>query len=177
MSDVKVLIDKVTLDERCQELAAAITADYQASERPLMVGILKGAIPFMSKVLEYVDIPKAEVDYMRFSSYEGTTSTNTVRLLLDLSTNIEDRDVIVFEDIIDTGQTLEKLLELLNTRKPKSLRVVSLLDKPERRLVQVDADYVGFVVPDVFIVGFGIDYNQQYRTLDYVGIYQGNEEV
>jgi hypoxanthine phosphoribosyltransferase len=152
------------------ELGQQITADYAGSEVTL-VSVLKGSLPFMADLMRQIDLP-LRIDLMEVSSYGGTAteSSGLVRILKDLSAPIEGRHVLLVEDIIDTGLTLNYLLRYLRGKKPKSIKVCSLLDKPARRLVEIPLDYVGFEIPDAFVVGYGLDYGEVYRNLRFVGV-------
>ena len=159
----KILLSEAEIRNRVQELARAINADYSGEEL-LVVGILKGAFIFMADLVRELTIPIA-VDFMDISSYGASTqSSGEVRILKDLETPIEGKNVMVVEDIVDTGLTLSYIAELLRTRNPKSLRICALLDKPSRRKIDITADYRGFTIPDYFVVGYGLDYNEKYRN-------------
>lgn len=170
MKDIKqILFTSEQLHQRVAELGKQISDDYQGKDL-LMVGILKGAVCFFSDLIRQMDIP-VNIDFMAVSSYGSSHETSgAVRILKDLDTDINGRDVLLVEDIVDTGLTLSYLRENLLSRHPSSLKVASLLDKPERRLVEIKADYLGFTIPDEFVVGYGIDYAELYRSLPYVGI-------
>ena len=149
-------------------LGREITADY-AGKNPLFVGVLRGCFIFMADLVRACDID-CTVDFMVVSSYgKGTSSTGAVKIIKDLSENIENRDVIIVEDILDSGNTLSYLKKYMLARKPASIRIVTLLDKPDRRTADVKADYVGFTIPDAFVVGYGLDYQEKYRNLPYIG--------
>ncbi|MCD8322952.1 MAG: hypoxanthine phosphoribosyltransferase [Oscillospiraceae bacterium] len=157
------------LQERVRALGAQITKDYQG-KTPLFVGVLKGCFIFMADLVRACDV-KCTVDFMVVSSYgDGTTSTGAVKIVKDLSENIEGRDIIIVEDILDSGNTLSYLKSYMEARKPASIRIVTLMDKPDRRTADVTADYVGFEIPDAFVVGYGLDYQQKYRNLPYIGV-------
>lgn len=163
----EILIPEEALRSRIRELGRAISNDYEGKE-PLLVGILTGAVLFVSDLLREITIP-CELDFMATSSYaEGTTSSGIVRILKDLNQSIEGRHVIVVDDIIDTGLTMDYLLETLKTRYPASLRVCALLDKLPRRVRHVPLDYRGFEIPDKFVVGYGLDYAGRYRNLRFI---------
>ncbi len=164
----KVLISREAIQKRIQELGRKISADY-AGKCPVFIGVLKGCIVFLSDILKHVDI-KCSVDFICLSSYSGAKSTGVVRTLLDLRESIQGRDVIVVEDIVDSGLTLGYLLDNLRTRKPRSLEVCTLLDKPACRKSVIPIKYRGFRVPNQFVVGYGLDYNEIYRNLPYVGV-------
>ncbi|MGL4972968.1 MAG: hypoxanthine phosphoribosyltransferase [Culicoidibacterales bacterium] len=173
MQDIeKVLITHEEIESKAQAMGVQITADFKASnEQPLLVvGLLKGSVPFMSELMKSIDL-MLEIDFMDVSSYHGgTQSTNDVRILRDLETSVTGRDVLIIEDIVDTGQTLKKVVGMLESRGAKSVSIASLLDKPEGRKVELEADYVGFTIPNEFVVGYGLDYNEVYRNLPFVGI-------
>lgn len=165
----EILIEADTIASRVAELGAQLTADY-AGRDPVLVSVLKGALVFLGDLMRSMDLP-VSIDLMEVSSYgAGTESTGQVRILKDLSKPIEGRDVIVVEDIIDTGLTLNYLLGYLADRQPASIRVCCLLDKPARRLAEIDIDYTGFTIPDRFVIGYGLDYDERYRNLPYIGV-------
>ncbi|MDR0922181.1 MAG: hypoxanthine phosphoribosyltransferase [Lactobacillales bacterium] len=165
----KVLYSKEEIEEKTMELGKQLAIDY-AGKNPLVVGVLKGAVPFLADLTRAIDT-HLELDFMVVSSYHGgTTSSGEVKILKDLDTNVEGRDILIVEDIIDTGRTLRYLAELFQYRKAKSVKIVTLLDKPEGRVVDITADYVAFNVPNEFVVGYGLDYNENYRNLPYVGV-------
>jgi hypoxanthine phosphoribosyltransferase len=166
----KVLIPEETLQTRVAEMGQAINAVYTDEDRPLLVAVLKGAFVFMADLTRHLEM-RHEVDFMEVSSYgTGTESSGVVRILLDLEQNIEGRHVLIVEDIIDSGRTLEYITRNLQTREPASLRVCALLSKPSRREVDVSVDFVGFEVPDEFVVGYGLDYAEEYRNLPFIGV-------
>jgi len=155
--------------DRVKELGDQITKDYEG-KTPVFVGVLKGCFTFMADIVRACDV-MCTIDFMAVSSYgDGTVSTGAVKIVKDLSENIEGKDVIIVEDILDSGNTLNYLVKYLNDRKPASIRIVTLMDKPERRTAPITADYVGFTIPDAFVVGYGLDYSQRYRNLPYIGI-------
>ena len=165
----KILFSEEELKQRVKELGEQIASDYQGKE-PILITVLRGSYIFMADLSRAIDLP-CVIDFMSVSSYgKGTTSSGQVKIIKDLSENIEGRDVIVVEDILDSGNTLSSLLEILETRKPASVRLCTLLDKPERRVRDISADYCGFTIPDAFVVGYGLDYAEKYRNLPYVGI-------
>ncbi len=166
----KILIDEQSLQRRIAEIGAEMNALYSDEDVPIFVCILKGAFLFLADLVRYLDF-RHEVDFMVVSSYgNATKSSGIVRILLDLERSIEGRHVVIVEDIVDTGYTLQYILRNLASRRPKSLRVAVLLDKPSRRRVDVPLDFVGFQVPDEFVIGYGLDYVQQYRNLPYIGV-------
>ena len=170
----EILIEEETLRARVAELGASITEDYRGRDL-LLVGVLKGAVFFMADLMRQMTIP-CEVDFMAISSYGASTdSSGVVRILKDLDINIEGRDVLVVEDIIDSGLTLSYLMRNLRARQPVSLEVCALLTKPGRREIDVPVRYIGFEIPNRFVVGYGLDYAERYRNLPYVGVLQ--EEV
>ncbi|MDO4198107.1 MAG: hypoxanthine phosphoribosyltransferase [Erysipelotrichaceae bacterium] len=164
----KVLISEEEIVEKCKELGAQITKDYEG-KNPYVVGLLKGSVPFMAEIVKYIDLD-IEVDYMSVSSYSGTESNGDVRIVKDLDCSIVGYDVIIIEDIVDTGKTLNKVKDMMYAKGADSVKICSLLNKQERRLIDINADYVGFEVPNEFVVGFGLDFNQKYRNLPYVGV-------
>lgn len=165
----KILITKEQIEKRVKEIGAEITRDYEG-ENVLMVGILRGAVVFFSELVKNVDLD-VRFDFMVVSSYgSGSTSSGEVRIIKDISQPIEGKNVLIIEDIIDTGHTLKNLKKLLLTRNPKSLKIVSLLDKPSRRQVEMEGDYIGFEVPNEFVVGYGLDYDEKYRNLPEIGV-------
>ncbi|MGL4984966.1 MAG: hypoxanthine phosphoribosyltransferase [Plesiomonas sp.] len=166
---VEVLITEQAVRNRIAELGAQITAQYCNSQDLVLVGLLRGSFMFMADLAREIDLPQ-EVDFMTASSYGNSMNSNRdVRILKDLDDDINGKDVLIVEDIIDTGYTLSKVREILSLRNPKSLAICTLLDKPERREVEVPVEWVGFTIPDEFVVGYGIDYAQKYRNLPYVG--------
>lgn len=164
----EVLFTEEDIRLRLQELAEKINEDY-AGKEPLLVSVLKGSAYFLVDLTRLLDLP-VSIDFMAISSYAQRQTSGAVRLLKDLDEPIEDRDVLVVEDIIDTGLTLRYLLNNLKARRPRSLRVCTLLDKSVRRLVPLDIAYTGFEIPDVFVVGYGLDFEQKFRNLPYIGV-------
>jgi len=164
-----VLIDEETLQARIAELGDEISADYGGRDL-LLIGVLKGAVFFMADLMRRLRVP-CEIDFMAISSYGAATdSSGVVRILKDLDINIEGRDVLVVEDIIDSGLTLSYLMRTLEAREPASLEICALLTKPERREIEVDVRYVGFEIPNRFVIGYGLDFAERYRNLPYVGV-------
>ncbi len=171
---IKVLIPEEKIEARLKEIAEQINKDY-AGQSVHLICILKGSIFVTTELAKYLTVP-VTMDFMAVSSYgSATKSSGVVRLVKDLDEPITDRNVIVIEDIIDSGRTLSYLLENLSDRKPRSLKLCALLDKPERRVTEVHVDYTGFEIPDAFVVGFGLDYDQRYRNLPYVGVVSFDE--
>lgn len=166
---ISVLISEESVAKRIAEMGAQISRDY-AGESVCLLCILKGSVFFTTELAKHITVPVL-LDFMSVSSYgSGTTSSGNVRIVKDLDTPIEGQHVLVVEDIIDTGHTLAYLMEYLEQRRPKSLKLCTLLDKPERRVSDVKVDYTGFEIPDKFVVGYGLDYDQKYRNLPYVGV-------
>ncbi len=170
----RVLIGEKELSDRVRELGARITKDY-ADKDLLLVGILKGSVVFMADLMKAVDLPLT-TDFMAVSSYgSGTTSSGHVKIIKDLSNDIAGKDLLIIEDILDSGNTLSHLVKMLNSRGAKSIRICALLNKPDRRQADITLDYEGFIIPDEFVVGYGLDYNEKYRNLPFVGVLK--EEV
>jgi hypoxanthine phosphoribosyltransferase len=165
-----VLLSEGQIRARVAELGAQISADYAGRELTL-VSVLKGSLPFMADLMRAITIP-VSIDLMEVSSYGGaaTESSGLVRILKDLSSSIEDQDVMIVEDIIDTGLTLNYLIRYLRGKNPRSLHICTLLDKPARRLVDIPIDYLGFTIPDQFVIGYGLDYAEHYRNLPFIGV-------
>ena len=171
---VHVMFSREQVENRIKEMADQINEEY--GMKPLrLICILKGSVFFTCELAKRITSP-VEIEFMSVSSYgSGTSSSGVVRIVNDLGTSIEGKNVLVIEDIIDSGRTLSYLLENLKTRNPKTLRLCTLLDKPDRRVVDVNVDYVGFVIPDEFVVGYGLDYDQKYRNLPYIGFVEIEE--
>ena len=166
----EVLVSEDQLRHKVAELGARLSADY--ASRPLtLVSVLKGSLPFMADLMRAITIPLT-IDLMEVSSYGGavTETSGLVRILKDLSASIEGKDVVIVEDIIDTGLTLNYLMRYLRGKDPRTLRICALLDKPARRLVDIDIDYRGFSIPDRFVIGYGLDYAEFYRNLPFIGV-------
>lgn len=165
----KVLFSEEEIQQKIKELGNTLTEDYK-DKFPLAIGVLKGAMPFMGDLLKRVDT-YLEMDFMDVSSYgNSTVSSGEVKIIKDLDASVEGRDILVIEDIIDSGLTLSYIVELFRYRKAKSIKIVTLLDKPTGRKADINADYVGFIVPDEFVVGYGLDYAEKYRNLPYIGV-------
>jgi hypoxanthine phosphoribosyltransferase len=165
----EVLISDQDIRKRTEELGRQITEDYRGKD-PLLICILKGGLMFLADLMRAIDLP-LEIDFIAVSSYgDSTESSGVVRILMDLERNIQGRHVLIVEDIIDTGRTLSYIIENLRTRGPASIRVCTLLDKPARRELEIPIDYVGFTIPDKFVIGYGLDYGEIYRNLPFVGI-------
>lgn len=169
--DVKeILITHEEIEEKCKELGKEISEHYKNREKPpILVALLKGSVPFLAKLIQYIDLD-IEYDFMDVSSYEGTESVRDIRILKDLDRSIKGEDILLVEDIVDTGNTINEIIRLLLNKGANECKVVSLLDKPSRREVEINADFVGFVIPNEFVIGFGLDFNEKYRNLPYVGI-------
>lgn len=166
---IRVLLSEEEVDKRIQEIGEEISRDY-AGRKVHLVCVLKGGSFFMCELAKRITIP-VSLDFMSVSSYVGDTkSSGVVKIVKDLDESLKDKDVIVVEDIVDSGRTLSYLLEMLRDRGPASLRLCTLLDKPDRRVVDVDVHYTGFQIPDEFVVGYGLDYDQMYRNLPYIGV-------
>ncbi len=166
---LKVLVSEEEIKAMCKRLGEEISRDYEG-KTPLVVGLLKGCVPFMAELTKYITI-KIEMDFMVASSYHGTINTiGDVKIKKDLDSSVSGRDVIIVEDIVDTGNTLSTICELLKIRGAKSIEVATLLDKPEGRVIDFNPKYVGTLVPKEFVVGFGLDYNEYYRNLPYIGV-------
>lgn len=170
----KILISEQELDAKLNELAAQITADYKGKDL-IIVGILKGSVVFMADLIRKIDLPLT-MDFMVVSSYGShTRSSGHVRIIKDLSVDISGKNVLIVEDILDSGNTLFNLVQMLNSRGASSIKIAALLNKPDRREAEITLDYEGFVIPDEFVIGYGLDYNELYRNLPYVGVLK--EEV
>lgn len=163
-----ILISEEEIREKVSAMGAQISKDF-AGKEPIFVGVLKGCFIFMADLMRYVDI-KCTMDFMAVSSYSGTSTTGAVKINKDLSQDIEGRHVIIVEDILDSGITLHYLKNYLMVRKPASITIATLMDKPARRKAEVYADYSCFEIPDAFVVGYGLDYNEMYRNLPYIGV-------
>ncbi|MGK5511107.1 hypoxanthine phosphoribosyltransferase [Brevibacillus formosus] len=165
----KILLSEEDIAGKVRELGETLAAEYK-DKNPLVICVLKGAVIFMADLIRHMNIP-CEMDFMAVSSYgSGTESSGMVKILKDLDTSVQDRHVLVVEDIMDSGLTLSRLVELLRHREAASVKVVTLLNKPERRKVDISPDYKGYDVPDEFVVGYGLDYAEHYRNLPYIGV-------
>lgn len=166
----KVLVSQEAIIARCEELGKQISDEYRKIEStPLLVALLKGSVPFLAELVKHIDMD-IQFDFMDVSSYEGTESIGDIRVDKDLDCSVKGIDILLVEDIVDTGRTLLEVTKLLRNKGARDVKVVSLLDKPDRRVVDIKADYVGFEVPNEFVVGFGLDFDQKYRNLPYVGV-------
>ena len=170
MSDkISVLLDEKKVDQRIQEIGEQISKDY-AGKQVHIICVLKGSVFFACELAKRISVP-VSLDFMSVSSYgDDTQSSGIVKIVKDLDEKLEGKDVLIVEDIIDSGRTLSYLMEILQQRKPSSMRLCTLLDKPERRVVEVPVDYTCFAIPDEFVVGYGLDYAQRYRNLPYIGV-------
>jgi len=168
-NNISVLISEQELQQKVKELGAKITEDYK-DKNLLLISVLRGGVIFMSDLMRSIELP-IEIDFMQVSSYgSGTVSSGNVKILKDTETSVEGRDVLIAEDILDTGTTLHSLVELIKKRGASSVKICTILNKPARRKVRLDAEYVGFNIPDKFVVGYGLDYDQKYRNLPFVGV-------
>ncbi|MBQ9768376.1 MAG: hypoxanthine phosphoribosyltransferase [Lachnospiraceae bacterium] len=167
--EVNVLSSEEDVMKRISEIGAKISEDYAGKELHVIC-ILKGGVFFMCELVKHITVPVTH-DFMSVSSYgDGTESSGRVKIVKDLDDSIEGKEVLIVEDIIDSGRTLHHLMQLLHARNPKSVRLCTLLDKPDRRVIEVPVDYTGFSIPDLFVVGYGLDYAQHYRNLPYIGV-------
>ncbi|MGB9840857.1 hypoxanthine phosphoribosyltransferase [Thermovenabulum sp.] len=171
IEDIKeILISEEEIKAKLKELGEKITRDYRDLDNILLVGVLKGAVLFIADLIRHIDLP-LEVDFMAVSSYGASTeSSGVVRILKDLEQNIQGKNILIVEDIIDSGLTLSYLYNLLKSRNPANIKICTLLDKPSRRKVDIKVDYLGFEIPDYFVVGYGLDYNEKYRNLPFIGV-------
>lgn len=167
--DIKeILLSEEQINKRVKELAALINNDYKGKDL-FLIGVLKGSFIFLSDLVKHIKI-NTTIDFMMISSYEGKQSSGIVRILLDLKQPIEGKDVLIVEDIVDTGLTISYLLKTMKARRPLSIEVCSLLNKPSCRKIKVNLKYIGFDIPDKFVVGYGLDYKEHYRNLPYIGV-------
>ena len=173
---IQVLIPEEKLEARIKEIGRKISEDY-AGREILIVCVLRGGVFFACELAKHITVP-VRMDFMSVSSYEdGTESLGRVKILKDLDENLEGRDVLIVEDIVDSGNTLHKLMRVLEVRRPASLKLRTMLDKPERRTVEIPVDYTCFEIPDAFVVGYGLDYAQKYRNLPYIGVLDLGEGI
>ena len=171
----KVLISEEEIKTAVKALGKKLTEDYKDKDNVTIIGVLKGSCVFMVDLIREIDLP-VSIDFMSVSSYgSGTKTSGVVKIIKDLDTNIEGKNIIIVEDILDSGMTLSYLINLLGERNPASIKIVTLLDKPERRMVDLKPDYTCFTVPDAFVIGYGLDYDEKYRNLPYVGILSPKE--
>lgn len=167
MEKINILINKSKLEKRIEELGKQIEKDYEGREI-VFIGILKGSVMFMSELAKNVK-SSVVLDFMDVSSYEGTESTGKIKINKDIRDSIEGKDVVIVEDIIDTGRTLTYVREYLKQKNPNSIKIATMLSKPSRRVMELNVDYIGFAIEDKFVVGYGLDYNEKYRNLPYIG--------
>lgn len=167
MKEISVLINKAKLEKRIEEMAKQIQKDYEGKEI-VFIGILKGSVMFMTELAKNIK-SSVELEFMDVSSYEGTESTKKVTIHKDIRNPIEGKDVVIVEDIIDTGRTLTYVLDYLKQKNPNSIKIATMLTKPSRRVMELNVDYIGFAIEDKFVVGYGLDYNEKYRNLPYIG--------
>ena len=166
----KVLVTEEQIRVRSKELGEQITKDYEKEgSAPLLVALLRGSVPFLAELIKHIDLD-IQYDFMDVTSYEGTISTGNVKILKDLDSPVEGKDILLVEDIVDTGRTVSVIRTLIENRGAKSVKLVTLLDKPSKRICDMTADYAGFEIEDYFVVGFGLDYDQRYRALPFVGV-------
>ena len=165
-----ILVTHEQIVARSKELGEQITNEYKNHEnKPLLVALLKGSVPFLAELIKHIDLD-IEYDFMDVSSYEGTESIGDIRIIKDLDRSIKNTEIILVEDIVDTGRTLETVKKLMVQKGASDVKVITLLDKPDRRVVDITAEYVGFVIPNEFVIGFGLDFDQKFRNLPYVGV-------
>ena len=168
MKEINILINKVKLEKRIEEMAKQIEKDYKDKE-VVLIGILKGSIMFMADLAKRIKSNNIEIDFMDVSSYEGTESTGKITINKDLRNSIEGKDVLIVEDIIDTGRTLTSVIKYLKEKNPNSIKIATMLSKPSRRIIELDVDYIGFSIEDKFVIGYGLDFYEKYRNLPYIG--------
>ena len=175
MENIDILISETKIEKRLDELAKQIMKDY-GDEDIVFVGILKGAATFMIELAKRIK-NSVEFEFIQARSYVGTESSGKIEITQDLMGKIEGKNVIIIEDIVDTGRTLEYLMRYITFYNPKSIKICTLLSKPSRRIVELQVDYIGFTIPDEFVIGYGLDYNQRYRNLPYIGVLNGSKYV
>ena len=170
----RILVSESEIQEICKKLGKAITADYKTKEPIILLGLLKGCVPFMGDIIKHLNIP-LEMEFMDVESYKGgVSSTGDIKIRIDINTTIKGRNILICEDIIDTGKTLDTVIKLLLHRGAKNVEVVTLLDKPAARVIPLKPKYIGITIPKEFVVGYGMDYKEYYRNLPYVGILKNN---
>ncbi|MBQ7890013.1 MAG: hypoxanthine phosphoribosyltransferase [Erysipelotrichaceae bacterium] len=165
----RILVSEDEIIRRSIELGKQISEDYKDKKAPILVALLKGSVPFLAELMKHIELD-IEYDFMDVSSYEGTESIGDIRILKDLDRSIRGENVLLVEDIVDTGRTLKTVKKLMKDKGASDVKIVSLLDKPDRRVVDIQAEYVGFIIPNEFVIGYGLDFNQKYRNLPYVGV-------
>ena len=168
--EINVLINKSRLEKRIEELAKQIEKDYEGKNL-VFIGILKGSVMFMTELAKNIK-SNVEMEFMDVSSYEGTESTGNIKINSEIRNSIKGKDVVIVEDIIDTGRTLTFLIDYLKQKEPNSLKIATMLSKPSRRILELNVDYIGFSINDEFVVGYGLDYNEKYRNLPYIGYFE-----
>ena len=166
----RILVSEEEIVKRSKELGALISEDYRRENKtPIVVGLLKGSVPFLAEIMKHF-VLDIVIDFMDVSSYDGAESVGDVKINKDLDKSVKGESILLVEDIVDTGRTLKEVKQMLYNKGAADVKIVSLLDKPERRVIEIDADYVGFKIPNEFVVGYGLDYNQKYRNLPYIGV-------
>ena len=165
----KLYMSNQQIEESIQRVADKLNSDLKDVDTPVFLSVLTGSFMFTASLMQKINF-QCDIAFIKLASYEGTETTGNVKQIMGLTSNVEGRTVVVVEDIVDSGRTLSYLLELLEQRGPKSLSLCTLLDKPERRVIDVKVDYTGFQIPDEFVVGYGLDYDQRYRNLPYIGV-------
>jgi hypoxanthine phosphoribosyltransferase len=165
---MKILLTQEEIESKAKELSETLKEEYK-KKNPILLGLLKGSTMFMADLMKNLDID-LQIEFMDVSSYHGTESTGDIKIVKDLDVSVRGRHVLIVEDIVDTGRTLEKIIELLRSRGAESVEMVTLLDKPEARIAAIHAKYVGFTIPKKFVVGYGLDYDEKYRNLPYIGV-------
>lgn len=165
----RILVSEEEIVRRSKELGKQISEDYRKKgTTPIVIGLLKGSVPFLAEIMKHIDLD-IEIDFMDVSSYDGAESVGDVKINKDLDKSVKGESILLVEDIVDTGRTLKEVRQLLFNKGAADVKIVSLLDKPDRRVIEINADYVGFEIPNEFVVGYGLDYNQKYRNLPYIG--------
>ena len=165
----RILIREEEIVAKSKELGKLISDEYKDKKAPILVALLKGAVPFLAELIKHIDLD-IEFEFMDVSSYEGTESSGDIKILKDLDRSIRNENVILVEDIIDTGRSLKTVTKMMWEKGASDVKIVTLLDKPDRRTVEIEADYIGFTIPNEFVIGFGLDFNQKYRNLPYIGV-------
>lgn len=166
----RILVSEEEIAKKCRELGKQLSDDYRAwGKTPIVIGLLKGSVPFLAELMKHIELD-IEIDFMDVSSYDGAESVGDVKINKDLDKSVKGESILLVEDIVDTGRTLKEVKQLLYNKGAADVKIVSLLDKPDRRVIEIEADYVGFEIPNEFVVGYGLDYNQKYRNLPYIGV-------
>lgn len=165
----KILVSEEQIIARSKELGKQITEDYKDKQAPLVVALLRGSVPFLAELIKHIDLD-IQYDFMDVTSYEGTESIGDIKIIKDLDSSIKGIDILLVEDIVDTGRTIDSVCKMLKNKGAASVKVVTLLDKPSRRVIDIQPDYIGFEVANEFVVGFGMDFNQRYRCLPFIGV-------